>query len=72
MRRRLEEVRNRAFVRGRDAYGAAEAVHAAAVALRPTLPQTLVDEAVAAVLPGPEGREAARGRSQVSRAAERS
>jgi len=67
---RLEEVRNRAFACGRDALGAEEEVRAAAVALLPTLPQTRVDEAVVAVLPDPEGREAAHGRSQAPRAAE--
>jgi hypothetical protein len=58
--RALEAVRDNALAWGRGAFGAAE-VRAAATALLAALPQTMMDEAVAAVLPDPGGAGQAAG-----------
>jgi hypothetical protein len=49
----LEAVRDGALAWGRDVPSVAAEVRAAATALLPALPQTMVDEALAAVPPGP-------------------
>jgi len=53
--RALETARERAFAWGRDALAAADAVRHLLVACRPSLPWTMIDEAVAAVVPDAEG-----------------
>jgi len=58
--RRLEAVRDSALAHSRDALGTVEDVRTATIALLPALPQSMVDEAVAAVMPDPLGRSAAR------------
>ena len=61
--RRLEAVRDSALAHGRDALSTVEDVRTVAIVLLPALPQTMVDEAVAAVMPDPLGREPGRGRT---------
>ena len=53
--RLMETERNKAFVWGRDALAAAEMVRELLLARRPALPMTMIDEAVAAVVPDPAG-----------------
>jgi hypothetical protein len=52
----METERNKAFVWGRDALAAAEMVRQVLLARRPALPMTMIDEAVAAVVPDADGR----------------
>ena len=59
--RRLEAVRDSALAPGRDALSTVEDVRTVAIVLLPALPQTMVDEAVAAVMPDPLGLSAGRG-----------
>ena len=54
--RLMETERNKAFVWGRDARAAAEMVRQVLLARRPALPMTMIDEAVAAVVPDADGR----------------
>jgi hypothetical protein len=54
--RLMETERNKAFVWGRDALAAAEMVRQVLLARRPALPMTMIDEAVAAVVPDADGR----------------
>jgi hypothetical protein len=62
-------VRDSALAHGRDALSTVEDVRTVASVLLPALPQTMMDEAVAAVVPDPFGRNAIRGQASSHAAA---